>query len=233
MNLHDKVAIITGSGRGIGRATALKLAEEGMNIVVSSRTEREIQETVELIKKLGTDAIGVRADVSLPEQVNALVKKTLEEFGRIDVLVNNAGIAVVKNLIDTDVSEWDATIDINLKSAFLCSKAVLPMMIKQRSGIIVNISSGAGKTGFAELSAYCASKFGMIGLTESLAKEVEQYNIRVIAICPGEVATRMQKETDPEWYATHKHRMLQPEQVAEKVLAVIKGKYSSGSSVDI
>ncbi|MFQ5941763.1 MAG: SDR family NAD(P)-dependent oxidoreductase [Nitrososphaerales archaeon] len=233
MSLNDKVAIITGSGRGIGRATALTLAKEGMKIVVNSRTEEEIQETVRQIEGLGADAIGITANVANSDEVSALVQDTLEKFGRIDVLVNNAGIAFVKNLIDTDENEWDASLDINLKGAFLCSKAVLPVMIRQRSGVIVNISSGAGKTGFAEISAYCASKFGLIGLTESLAKEVDQYNIRVVALCPGAVATRMQEQVDPQWYRSHMDEMLHPEDVAEKVLAAVKGRFRSGSSVDI
>ena len=233
MSLKDKVVIITGSGRGIGRAAALTLAKEGMKIVINSRTEEEIQETVRKIEGLGVNAVGIKADVVNSAQVISLVQGTLEKFGGIDVLVNNAGVAVVKNLIDMNEDEWDATMDINLKGVFLCSKAVLPIMIRQGSGVIVNISSGAGKTGFAEISAYCASKFGLIGLTESLAKEVQQYNIKVIALCPGEVATRMQEDVDPEWYASHRHRMLQPEDVAKKVLAAIRCKYRSGSSIDV
>ncbi|MFQ5940087.1 MAG: SDR family NAD(P)-dependent oxidoreductase [Nitrososphaerales archaeon] len=231
--LKNKVAIITGSGRGIGRATALTLAKEGMKIVVNSRTEKEIQETVRMIEGLGATAFGLRADVATSAEVTALVQRTVDKFGKIDVLVNNAGIAFVKQLIDTNEDEWDATLDINLKGAFLCSKVVLPIMIRQRSGVIVNISSGAGKTGFSEISAYCASKFGLIGLTESLAREVDKYNIRVIALCPGAVATRMQEETDPEWYASHRHGMLKAEDVAKKVSAAIRGKYRSGSSIDV
>jgi len=233
MSLKDKVAIVTGSGRGIGRATALILAREAMKVVVNSRTEKEIRETVEMIEHNGGIATGIKADIADSNQVSTLVQSTLGKFGRIDVLVNNAGITIVKNLIDTSEKEWDDTLDINLKGAFLCSKAVLPVMIRQRSGVIVNISSGAGKTGFAGISAYCASKFGLIGLTESLAKETDQYNIRVIALCPGAVATRMQEEADPEWYRRHRDSMLQPDDVAEKVLAAVKGKFRSGSLVDI
>jgi len=233
MSLKDKVAIVTGSGRGIGRATALALSREGMKIVVNSRTQQEIQETVRIVERIGGISIAIRADISIPEQVTTLLQGTLERFGRIDVLVNNAGIAIVKNLIDTSEKEWNDTLNINLKGPFLCCKAVLPVMIKQRSGVIVNISSGAGKTGFAELSAYCASKFGLIGLTESIAKEVAKYNITVIALCPGAVATRMQEEIDPKYYRMRKDQMLQPKDVAEKVLLAVRGKYRSGSAIDV
>ncbi len=233
MSLKDKVAIVTGSTRGIGKATALTLAREGMRIVVNSRTQAEIDETVKMIEQMGAIAIGIRADVGDSQQVEALVQVTVEKFGRIDVLVNNAGIAIEKDFMHTTEKEWDDIMNANLKSIFLCSKAVLPVMMKQGGGVIVNISSGAGKTGFASLSAYCASKFGVIGLTESLAKETGHYNIRVIALCPGSVATSMQEKIDPEWYASHKDRILKPEDVAEKVLLAIKGKYRSGSSVNV
>lgn len=233
MSLKDKVAIVTGSARGIGRAIALALAREEMRIVVNSRTQREIEETVRDIDRIGAVSVGIKADISNSEQVARLVGAAVERFGQIDVLVNNAGVLVMKELVDTTEKEWDDVLNINMKGAFLCSRAVLPLMIRQRSGVIVNISSGAGKAGFAELSAYCASKFGLIGLTESLASEVEKYNIRVIALCPGAVATRMQEHIDPNRYRRYKDSMTQPEDVAAKVVAAIKGKYPSGSSVDV
>ena len=131
--------------------------------------------------------------------------------------------------------EWDKTIDINLKGAFLSSKAVLPFMIKKMSGVIINVSSGAGKKGFPDISAYCASKFGMIGLTESLAWEVGNYNVKVMAICPGEVDTKMQEDFDREYYGRYKDKMLRPKQVAEKIIEMIfnDNKYNSGQSVEI
>lgn len=226
-------AIVTGSGRGIGRETAILLAKRGVNVVVCSRTQSEINETVEAIKKIHAGVLGAKCDVSVSSQVNDLVKKTVYKFGDIDILVNNAGIAVVKKLVDTSEKEWDETLGSNLKSAFLCCKAVLPYMLGNNSGTIVNVSSGAGKAGFDSLSAYCASKFGMMGLTESLACEVAGHGIRVMAICPGEVATKMQ-ETDPEYYRENKDRMLRPEQVAARILDMIfDNKYKNGQSVDI
>ena len=149
--------------------------------------------------------LGITCDVSNSSEVANLIKLRIAKFKFINILVNNAGIVFVKKLLDTSEEEWDKTIDINLKGAFLCTKEVLPFMIKNRSGIVINVSSGAGKTGFPDISAYCASKFGIIGLTESLAWEVANYNVRVMAICPGEVDTKMQQDVDPEYYRNNKH----------------------------
>jgi 3-oxoacyl-[acyl-carrier protein] reductase len=165
-------AIVTGSGRGIGKETAIMLAKEGMNVAVCSRTQSEIDRVVAEIKSVSANVLGMRCDVGASSDVEKLVKATVKQFGGVNVLVNNAGVAILKQLIDTTEKEWDETINSNLKSAFLCSRAVLPYMLEQKSGVIVNVSSGAGKSGFENLSAYCASKFGMMGLTESLAWEV-------------------------------------------------------------
>jgi 3-oxoacyl-[acyl-carrier protein] reductase len=225
-------AIVTGSGRGIGRETAILLAKKGVNVVICSRTQSEIDETVGMIRKIHSGVIGIKCDVSDSSQVGSLVKKAVEKFGGIDILVNNAGIFTVKKLADTSEKEWDEILDVNLKAVFLCCKAVLPHML-QNSGTIINVSSGAGKAGFDSLSAYCASKFGMMGLTESLAWEVAGHRVRVMAICPGEVATRMQ-ESDPEYYRENIDRMLKPEEVAEKIVDMIfNEKYKNGQSVDI
>ena len=171
---------------------------------------------------------------SLQEEAN-LIKLTIAKFKLINILVNNAGIVFVKKLLDTSEEEWDKTIDINLKGAFLCIKEVLPFMIENRFGIVINVSSGAGKTGFPDISAYCASKFGMIGLTESLAWEVANYNVRVMAICPGEVDTKMQQDVDPGYYRNNKHKMLKPKTVAEKILEMIfeERRYHNGQSIEI
>lgn len=225
-------AIVTGSGRGIGRATALLLAKKkGVNVVVCSRTKSEVDGTVDEARKFHDGVLGVVCDVGVASQVDELVKKAVARFGRIDILVNNAGIFYIKQLVDTSEKEWDDTTNSNLKSAFLCSKAVLPHLSK--TGTIINVSSGAGKIGFENLSAYCASKFGMMGLTESLSWEVTG-GVRVMAICPGEVDTRMQ-ESDLDYYRENRSRMLKPEQVAEKIAEMIfdKKSYRNGQSVDI
>jgi len=226
-------AIVTGSGRGIGRETAILLAKRGVNVVVCSRTQSEIDDAVEVIKRIHPGVLGAKCDVSVSSQVDDLVKKAAAKFGGVDILVNNAGIFTVKKLVDTLEKEWDEILDVNLKGAFLSCKAVLPYMLAKNSGAIINVSSGAGKAGFDRLSAYCASKFGMMGLTESLAWEVAGHRVKVMAICPGEVATSMQ-ETDPEYYKENRERMLKPEQVAAKIVDMIfDSRYKNGQSVDI
>ncbi len=249
-DLEYKTATVSGSGRGIGKETAILLSKMGLNVVICSRTQKEIDSTVKEIKEIikstkygGTDTasnhdriFGVKCDVSKASQIDYLVTSTIKNFKSIDILVNNAGIVYVKKLIDTTEEEWDETMNINLKGAFLFSKAVLPFMIKNGGGVIINVSSGAGKTGFPEISAYCAGKFGMIGLTESLAWEVGDYNVKVMAICPGEVNTKMQQVSDEDYYRKYKDKMLQPKQVAEKIVDMIfdyKRKYSNGQSIDI
>lgn len=226
-------AIVTGSGRGIGRETAILLAKNGMDVVVCSRTQAEIDGTVNTIKKIRAGVLGIKCDVGVAQQVDALVKKTIEKFGRVDVLVNNAAVIFLKRLADTTENEWGETLRSNLKSAFLCSKAVLPYMLRQNAGTIVNVSSGAGKAGFENLSAYCASKFGLMGLTESLAWEVASHKIRVMAICPGDVDTVMQ-DIDPVYHRANKDRMLTAGQVAAKIVEMIlDNQYKNGQSVDI
>ena len=252
-NLAYETAIVTGSSRGIGKETAIILSKMGLNVVISSRTQREIDFTVNQIKEIiigtknssgsgaeadGDKILGIKCDVSETSEVDYLVKSTVERFRSIDILVNNAGIVYVKKLIDTSEEEWDKIIDINLKGAFLFSKAVLPFMIKKDvsgGGVIINVSSGAGKTGFPDISAYCASKFGMIGLTESLAWEIGNYNIKVMAICPGEVNTKMQQDFDQDYYRKYKDKMLQPKQVAERIIDMIFNdkKYNNGQSIVI
>jgi len=229
-------ALVTGSGRGIGKETAVLLATKGLNVIVCSRTQTEIDSVLREIKSLeGGNAMGKRCDVSIASDVNNLVEEVLKKYGRIDVLINNAGISYVKKLIDTTEMEWDQTLDINLKGPFLLCKASVPHMMKNNLGVIINVSSGAGKVGFEDISAYCASKFGLMGLTESLTWEVANYNIRVMTICPGEVATKMQENVDSSYYQSNKDNMIQPKTVAEKIVEMVfdYNKYRNGISVDL
>jgi 3-oxoacyl-[acyl-carrier protein] reductase len=231
-----KAALVTGGGRGIGRETAILLSKKGLNVIICSRTQKEIDSAVKEIKSFGNgQIIGRKCDVSVYSQVNNLVNEALEIYGRIDVLINNAGITYVKKLIDTSEEQWDHTLDVNLKGAFLLCKVIVPHMIENNCGVIINVSSGAGKVGFEDISAYCASKFGMIGLTESLAREVANYNIRVMTICPGEVATKMQEDVDARYYELNKDKMLHPRTVAEKITEMIfnDNKYETGITVDL
>ena len=231
-----KTALVTGGGRGIGKETAILLSKKGLDVIICSRSQKEIDTAVKEIKSFGNgQIIGRKCDVSISSQVNTLVNNALEICGRIDVLINNAGITYVKKLIDTTEEQWDHTLDVNLKGAFLFCKAITPNMIENNCGVIINVSSDAGKVGFEEISAYCASKFGMIGLTESLAREVANYNIRVMTICPGEVATKMVEDVDARYYELNKHKMLHPRTVAEKIADMIFSdkEYSNGVSVDL
>ena len=232
-----KTAIITGGSRGIGKEVAILLAKKGINVVICSRNHNEISRVVEEIKAMyhASEVLGLRCDISISIEVNSLIKSTVERFVGIDILINNAGIVFVKKLIDTLEEEWDQTINTNLKGAFLCSKAALPYMIHKKSGVIINVSSGAGKVGFENISAYCASKFGMMGLTESMAWEVANYNMRIMAICPGEVDTKMQESTDQEYYKLNKDKWLEPREVADKIAEMIFNEdyYKNGESIDI
>lgn len=229
-------ALVTGSGRGIGKEIAVLLAAKGLNVIVCSRTQTEIDNVLREIKSLeGGKAMGKRCNVSIASDVNNLVEEVLKKYGRIDVLINNAGISYVKKLIDTTEKEWDQTLDINLKGPFLLCKASVPHMMKNNLGVIINVSSGAGKVGFEDISAYCASKFGLMGLTESLTWEVANYNIRVMTICPGEVATKMQENVDSSYYQSNKDNMIQAKTVAEKIVEMVfdYNKYRNGISVDL
>ena len=231
----SKIAIVTGSSRGIGKSIAFCLARDGFDVVVNSKNQNDASNVAkELEEKFGIKSIGIAADIQNKHDVQKLIDKTIEKFHQIDVLVNNAGILIVKSLQETTETEWGCVIDTNLKGTYLCSKEVLHSMISKKSGCIVNINSGAGKRGYADLSAYCASKFGVIGITQSLAKEVGQYGITVVSVCPGAVATDMQKQFMSEQeYEHQKHVMIPAEKVAEITLEVVNGKYENGSAVDV
>jgi 3-oxoacyl-[acyl-carrier protein] reductase len=238
-NSQRNTAIVTGSGRGIGKETTILLAEHVANLVVCSRTESEIDAVVKEIEETNSkvSVLGVKCDVSISPQVNSLVKSAVNEFGRetIAILVNNAGVAFDKGLVDTSEDEWDQTMDTNLKGAFLFTKAVLPHMIARNPGAIVNVNSGAGKSGFSNLSSYCASKFGLVGLAESLKLEVAAYHIRVLTIFLGQVATKMWQDYDYSYYEKNKNKMLSPQKVASKIVEMIfdDNNYKNGDSVEM
>lgn len=197
MELAGTTAIVTGAARGIGRGIALCLAAEGVNVVVADLGDpvrADMDETAAAVRARGVRAATVDVDVRDIAAVRAMVQKTLEWFGRLDILVNNAGVVSVAGVAGMDEATWDRIIDTNLKGTFLCSQAVIPHMMERRSGRIVNISSQAGKRGYAGLAHYCASKFGIIGFTQALAFELASANITVNAVCPGEVNTAMWTE---------------------------------------
>ena len=223
---QDKyTVIVTGSTRGIGKETALLLLKKGLNVIISSRSQQSvdnvIQEILEKFPSKKENVLGLKCDVSQYSDIKSLVDVSVKRFGRIDVLVNNAGIVYFKSIVDTTEEEWNKTIDTNLKGVFLFTKEVLPYMIENKSGVIVNVSSGAGKSGFPNLSAYCASKFGVIGFTESIAKEISNYNVKVMAICPGGVDTKMIDDIVDNGYNLSNKNLMKPEQVAKKIYDMI------------
>lgn len=189
--LQDKVAIITGASRGIGKNIALSMAKNGAKIVASARNQELLDSLVEEIKALGGEALAVAGDVSSSEDADRLIASAVETFGQVDILVNNAGITRDGLLLRMKDEDWDAVLDINLKGAFVCTRAAAKVMTKKRYGRIINISSVVGEMGNAGQANYCASKSGMIGLTKSNAKELAKRNVTVNAVTPGFIATDM------------------------------------------
>jgi 3-oxoacyl-[acyl-carrier protein] reductase len=189
MRLKNKVAIVTGSGQGIGREIALTLAKEGAKVVISDITDM-VYDVVKEIEKIGSQALAIKTDVSKRKETEEMAKKTLQKFGRIDILVNNAGIFPFKSLLEMEEEDWDRVLSINLKGVFNSSKAVLPIMVKQKYGKIINIASVAGtRVGFLNLAHYSASKGGILGFTKTAALELAQYGINVNTIAPGAIDT--------------------------------------------
>jgi 3-oxoacyl-[acyl-carrier protein] reductase len=198
--LDGKVAIVTGSSRGIGKAIAERYATEGAKVTVNwVSSEAEADAVVESIKRGGGDALSVRADVSSSTDVRHLVRSTIDRFGRIDILVNNAGVMVTKSVLDATEDDWDRTMDVNLKGAYLCSKEVAPVMLRQETGKIIMMSSNSGlyHPSAMRFTEYVTSKAGMNGLTKALALALGPH-ITVNAICPGWIKTDMIEGTDPE-----------------------------------
>ena len=192
MKLKDKVALITGGGRGIGKAIALAYAREGAKVAICARTVSEIDQTLQEIRNIDPDAAGWPCDVSLEEPVKELVANVKQQFGKVDVLVNNAGVMTRPvPITELDVKKWDYTMAVNLRGPFLVTQAVLPIMMKQRSGSIINLSSMIGRGAYANFTAYATSKWGVEGFTQTLAAELRSYNIRANTVEPGVVATKL------------------------------------------
>ena len=218
--LEGKTALVTGASSGLGRATAVALARAGADVALVARSADELDNTGEEVSKTGRRALTLPADLAREDEAAGAVGKTVEAFGRVDVLVNAAGIDVPGTVEDLDVGGWDLTLSVNLRAPFLLSKAAFPHMREAGGGTIVNVSSVAGKKGWANASAYCASKFGLTGLTQALADEGKEHGIRAIVLYPGAMATnwgafspeeRQQSEPN-EAPAT---QVLAPERVAE------------------
>jgi len=201
MRLGGKVALVTGGGTGIGKAIALKFASEGAKVAITGRRLDKLEEVVGQIKKRGGEAIPVTGDVSKPRDVDRIVKTTVDVFGRLDILVNSAGVLFSADLAHHTEEIWDDTIDINLKGSFLCIQRAVPEMLKQGKGKIINIASIAGQIGFPNSTAYCASKGGIMGMTKALAMELAPLKINVNDLAPGDIETPLNEHLlkDPEY----------------------------------
>jgi NAD(P)-dependent dehydrogenase (short-subunit alcohol dehydrogenase family) len=230
MKLIDMVALITGGNSGIGKATAILFAKEGAKVCITGRNEAKCKEVIEEIKKGGGQAIYVIADVRFLDECRRTVEKTMKTFGRLDILFNNAGVYFPNDAVDCSEEEWDLTIDINLKGTFLMSKFVLPHMVVQKSGVIINNGSGWGIVGGNEAISYCASKGGVVLLTKAMAIDHAKQGIRVNCLCPGDVETPMLDEDarmrGMTWEEYHEQAVAQrpmgrigtPEEIAQAAL---------------
>ncbi len=214
--LEGKVALVTGASRGIGLAIARRLASLGSKLSLCARNAEKLASVAWQLKDAGVSAVFAAADVSRPRDIELIVQKTKQELGAIDILVNNAGIGYFGPFHQATEATWDSVLDTNLKSVFLMSKAVAPGMIERQTGHIINIASLAGKNAFAGGGIYCASKWGLLGLTECMAEDLRAHGIRVSAICPGTVATDFSPHTGKDI-----SKMLQPDDIAHVVETIV------------
>ncbi len=233
MSIQDKVTIVTGAGRGIGRATALRFARAGARVALFSRTQETLDETLAQTRAEGREALAMQGDVAREEDVEALFQRVLEAYGRVDILINCAGVVAVKPFAEMDARTWDRVLAVNLRGTYLCCQRAFRVMVRQHGGVILNISSLSGVKGvekFPGLSAYNVSKAGVASLTEILAVEGKPHNIRVAAVSPGAVDTEMLRQAAP-----HLKAGMTPEEMAEILffMADESGRVLSGTNLEI
>ena len=218
MTLKGKVAIITGGGRGIGRATAHALSRQGTDVVIAATKGREIDTVAREVEGLGGRALAVATDVTHKASVANLVESSLRAFGQIDILINNAGVAIHNPIPKITEADWDLNIAVNLKGTFLCTLAVFQYMCDRRTGHIVNVSSISGKNGHALGGAYCAAKFGAVGFTEVTNVEGRPFGVKASVICPGPTDTRMRRENHPDDTPAN---LTRPEEIADAIVYLL------------
>ncbi|CAA9198414.1 3-ketoacyl-ACP reductase [Flavobacterium collinsii] len=219
-DLKNKNALITGAGKGIGKAIALALAKEGVNVILVSRTLADVEQLAIETNNLGVKSLALTADVSDINSINSAVENALAEFTHIDILINNAGTGKFGNFLELEPEEWENIIKVNLMGTYYTTRAVVPNMIERKTGEIINISSTAGLNGNALTSAYSASKFAVLGLTDSLMHEMRKHNIRVTALTPSTVATDL--AIDLKLTDGNPEKVMQAEDVAELIIAQLK-----------
>ncbi len=220
--LKNQTALITGASKGIGKTIALSLAKAGMNVVLTARTKSELEKVAQEIESAGGKSLAVPGDVSRAQAVEQVVEKSLETFGKIDVLINNAGMGVFASVDELQIADFDKMFNVNMRGVFLCTRAVLPHMKNRKSGAIINISSLAGKNFFKGGAGYAATKWALNGFTKCLMQEAREFNIRVALICPGSVATGFSPHTGKD-----ESKLLQAQDVAEAVLTILRLPESS------
>ncbi len=218
MLLNGKVALITGASRGIGRAIALLFSKEGAKISAVARTEKDLSDLKSKIEASQGECIIFKCDVSKEDDVKKAAAETIKKFGRIDILVNNAGFGIYKPVVELTTEEFDSMVAVNFRGVFLFTKYVLPYMMKQNSGVIINISSIAGTLGVKNMAVYAATKWAVNGFTESVMHEVREYNIRVASLCPGSVDTNFSNVAGSN--PPSKDKVLKPEDVAQTALLI-------------
>jgi 3-oxoacyl-[acyl-carrier protein] reductase len=227
-SLSNKTAIVTGASKGIGKAIALSLTGAGVKVVLAARHLEDLESVEKEIRAHRGECLTVQADVSKEADVDRLIDKAIGAFGAVDILVNNAGFGIFSKVADTSVKDFDGMMNVNLRGVFLCCKGILPTMIRQKSGAIINIASLAGKNSFVGGATYSATKWGLLGFSRSLMLEVREFNIRVVAICPGSVNTSFSD------HSKDSEKIIQPQDVADTVLfALTMPARSNVSEIDI
>jgi len=246
MRLRNKVAVITGAGSGIGRTTALLFSEEGAKVAIVEIDKERGQDTVDMIRGKGQEAFLVPTDITDPSQVKSMVRKVIEAYQKINILVNNAGLYVQGDVIRTNEEQWDKIMAVNLRAAFLCCKYCIPRMIESKGGVVINVSSEAGIVAIKNQVAYNTSKAGLISLTKSIALDFASQNIRANCVCPGTtetplVASALAKQADPERARRDlekvrpANRLGKPEEIAYGILylASDESPYATGAVLSV
>lgn len=221
MDLQDKVALVTGASKGIGRATALALAREGAHLAISARTESLLQEVAEEIRGMGRDCFAFRGDMSVEADIQRFVRGTIDHFGRLHILVNNAGLGIFSPIAEMPTEAWDTMFNLNVRGLFICTRECLPYLRQAGESVVVNVVSLAGKNFFVGGGGYAATKHAVLGFSRCLMLEERKNGVRVLAICPGSVDTHFADgRRDPD--DPKRQRILQPEDVAASIVFMIK-----------